>query len=110
MFSGSHGVPPLTMISAFAGIFCMMIAATSMCLKPIRYIGENSLLYFAWHEQLGIPICGALLKTLGLPWNDAWSSLTKFAYQGLQMLVIVLMLTGASFVINHTKLRVMVGK
>lgn len=102
MFSGKYGILPVSIICAFAGIGCMILISQRLTLFPVRYLGENSLLYFAWHEQLAIPICGAFLSLIGLPWNDYWNSAQKLGYQFLQLCIILLMLTAANLLITKT--------
>ena len=110
MFKGTYGLPFLTLLSAFAGIICMVFFSMWRYIRSIGYIGENSLLYFAWHEQLCIPICGALLRQVGFPWNESWNNFQKLGYLFLQLLIILLILTIANFVITNTRLCVIVGK
>lgn len=66
MFDSQYGNPVFTYISAFAGIGCVVIISKWMLLSPIRYIGENSLLYYAWHQTIMIPLVVKGLRVVGI--------------------------------------------
>lgn len=105
-----YGVPYLSYPAAFAGIFAMLIAAQLGTIEPIRYIGENSLLYFAWHKPIMIPITLKIMNLFHFVLDESSSALTVFCYQMLQLAFILAAITVLNMVISKTKLRFMLGK
>jgi len=61
MFASRYGFAPLTYLSAFAGILFIVIVSAKHTIACVRYIGENSLLYMAWHQSMIIPWIGEYL-------------------------------------------------
>ena len=110
MFESTYGFPPFTFISAFAGIFAVIIFSTFFTLKPIRYIGENSLFYYAWHQTILIPIVDIIFIKLGLFDNLISLSLNYYVIRASQTVLIIVITTAITLVINKTKLKILFGK
>ena len=110
MFASTYGFPPFTFISAFAGIFAVIIFSTFFTLKPIRYIGENSLFYYAWHQTILIPIVDIIFIKLGLFDNLISLSLNYYVIRASQTVLIIVITTAITLVINKTKLKILFGK
>lgn len=109
MFRDSYGFAPLTYLSAFAGIFCVIIVSYSAQIKPIRYIGKNSLVYYAWHQTIMIPIIAELYKALNIFQSKSLSSALELLRLGISLLIICTVLSAADYIIRNTKLKFMVG-
>lgn len=62
MFASHYGKPLFTYIAAFSGIFCVIILSKSFSFKPIQYIGENSIIYYALHQTVMIPVISKILS------------------------------------------------
>ncbi len=67
MYWVSYGIPPLTYLSAFAGLFAVAVFSTLFTWRPISYIGENSMIYFLWHQAIFFELWKGLIPALGLP-------------------------------------------
>jgi hypothetical protein len=110
MFDSTYGFPPFTFISAFAGIFAVIIFSTFFTFKPLRYIGENSLFYYAWHQTILIPITDKIFIKLGLFDNLIPLSLNYYVIRAAQTALIVIITTVITLVINKTNLKILFGK
>ena len=110
MFYSTYGFPPFTFISAFTGIFAVVIFSTFFTLKPIKYIGENSLFYYAWHQTILIPIVDKIFIKLGLFDNLIHLSLNYYIIRAAQTILIIMITTVITLVINKTKLKILFGK
>lgn len=99
MFDSNYGNPVFTYIAAFAGIFCVVLISKAYMIVPIRYIGENSMLYYAWHQTIFIPIVQKIFEKIGV-----------MPYKWLSLLVIVGMITVCSWIMKKMRLSWMVGK
>ncbi len=110
MFDSTYGYPPLTFISAFAGIFAVILFSNFFTLKPIKYIGENSLYYYAWHQTIMIYIADLIANKLNL--FTIFNAL-PYGYYLLrfsQTVFIIISLTVVTLIINKTQLRHLFGK
>lgn len=56
MYWSHYGFEPFTYISAVSGIAFVIVISKAVTWRPIRYIGRNSLIYFAWHQAIPIAI------------------------------------------------------
>ena len=93
MFESNYGHPVFTYIAAFSGTFCVVILSKWMTWEPIRYIGENSLLYYAWHQTIMIPIVSKLMALIGLNQLVLYGEIGLVGYKWISLIGIVLILT-----------------
>lgn len=107
MSSGLWGFPPLTYIAAFAGSLCMIMFSNFIVIKPIEYIGRNSLVYYAWHSRIMIPILGYIYTSLGI--FQGKGIITSILYTFVSLIIMCIILTICDKIIRSTKLKFMVG-
>lgn len=110
MFYSEYANPIFTYISAFAGIFAVIIFSRFFTIKPIRYIGENSLIYYAWHQTIMIPVTTIIFSFLGFQESYDISQPYYWCYKLVQFAVIIIVLTIPTVIIEKTNLRVLLGK
>lgn len=110
MFDSEYANPIFTYLSAFAGIFAVIIFSKFFTLKPIEFIGENSLVYYAWHQTIMIPITSIGFGLLGFEHPNDISQPYYWCYKLVQLAVILFTLTIATLIIEKTNLRVLLGK
>lgn len=110
MFESNYGNPVFTYVSAFAGIFCVVIFSKWFTIEPIRYVGENSMLYYAWHQTIMIPIMSKLMGVIGSEQLMCYGLKGIFIYKMLMMLGILVVLTVCNWGINRLKLGFVIGK
>ena len=110
MNSGQYGIPLLTYTAAFAGVACVIIAARRFVWKPLVYIGRNSLLYFAWHQVLMLPLIYALFPRLGIPIEGFPSSAAMLGEKLLETVFILAVLTVCNELLLHSRLRFVLGR
>ena len=73
--------------------------------RPLRYLGENTLLYYAWHVELFIkPFQGKIIKMLGLS-----GKMSIYITAIILMVLIFVVLTPLNEVMRRTKWRVALG-
>ena len=53
-------------IAAFAGIVCIVMVAKVFSCRGICYLGENTMLYYAWHQTIMMPVVENLMKVCGI--------------------------------------------
>ena len=89
MFESRYGCAPLTYLAAFAGTFCVIILAKQWTFLPICYVGENSMLYYAWHQTIMIPIATKVLAVLGVASVVNWGFWGIIVYKICCMFIVV---------------------
>ncbi len=110
MFDSEYANPLFTYLSAFAGIFAVIIFSRFFTIRPIRYIGENSLIYYAWHQTIMIPVTTIIFSYLGFQEPYDISQPYYWCYKLVQLAVTIIVLTIPTVIIEKTNLRVLLGK
>lgn len=109
MYMGSFGIVPLTYLAALGGTVAIIILSHWFFIKPIEYIGKNSLVYYCWHQSIMIPIVQGIMGKFGLfPDSDSG----RFENVFCMLLLFVLVVAGmscVSYFMNRTRLRYMLG-
>lgn len=110
MYQSSYGFPPFTILSAFAGIFSVIIFSHWFNLRIVRYIGKNSLIYYAWHKNIMIPIVQYILKCIGITCNENSSIYSFVCIRIIELILILILCTICHLLISNSKLKFMIGK
>lgn len=110
MFDSNYGNPIFTYIAAFTGIFCVIIASKCITIEPIRYIGENSMIYYAWHQGIMIPIISKTFAFIGFDNLMTYGLLGSITYRFVCTIIIIIALTFCNWCIMKLGLKFMVGK
>ena len=76
----------------------------------LRYLGENSMLYYAWHQTIMIPIVQLMLSWFGwqVHGKDSWLELVL--YKLVCVILILLITTACDYIIKKVKLQFILGK
>ena len=110
MFDSKYGNPIFTYVAAFAGVACLVIFSKWFVIKPIRYIGENSMLYYAWHQTIMMPVVAKALAVVGVDALNANGWIGNFIYKLIWMAGIVLIITMCNWMIKKLGWKFMLGK
>ena len=103
MNTSSYGIAPLTITAAIFGSICVIIIAHYVKPKGLQYIGKNSLLYYAWHQQIFIPLIrGVLLLCVG--------RLSGVVIDLLITMLIVIAITILNRYIEQSRFRFIIGR
>lgn len=99
MYYNEYGIPILSYLSAFAGIGIISIISHWHTFKSVSYIGRNSIIYYALHQAVMIPILRVIFYRLNLGIYNIYSSpILRF----FELFIIILILT----IINEVKIRI----
>lgn len=109
MFDSKYGIEPVTYLGAFTGILFIVLLSWKFDGKGIRYLGRYSMIYYAWHQTILIPLVDDFYRKHRMFQQLRLSKLQYFSRSVLSVLIICAVLTVASIVLNHTFLRVIVG-
>ncbi len=109
MYRCSYGMPLFTVISAFSGVFFVVILSIMTTTEPILYIGKNSLIFFMWHQAVVYPPLDALYLMIGI--DGYGSNPGSFLLIVLSRLILTcLIMAGLTELIRRTPLRIFTGK
>ena len=104
MYFNVYGQPIITYLAAFAGIFVVVLISKKFENRIIKYIGRNSLIYFAWHQTIFMPIVDDIFILLKLDVFEPFSTVGSIVI--IAKLVVILVLISICIeIIRKTKLR-----
>jgi len=107
MSVGLYGNELLTFVSAFAGTLCIILAAQLLTLKPLTYLGSNTMVIFAWHSRIVIVACDYLYADLGI---FAGGALTNVALRAAVTFAVIFgLLIPATELIKRSRCRRLFG-
>lgn len=107
MSSHTWGFPLFSYASAICGIMCVIMVSNILTIKPIKHLGANSLVYYAWHSRIMIPLLGYLYAAIGVFQGEG--IIEKCIYCIVSLILICVILSIPDYIIRHTKLKFMVG-
>lgn len=113
MYMGTYGIPPIAILAAISGILATCILSKWFVPKPIKYIGTNSLLYYAFHQNITLPIAQDILMAFGYDATSLQAAGSLQVFIGciiFEMLFMLASLTLISILFNQTKLKFLLGK
>ncbi len=109
MFSMQYGIFPLTILSSV--MLSIAVITGSMLIeksKVLSFLGRNTLIYFAFHQSIAIPIASYVIskgQNYGIAiLNNYW------VYLVIDFLIVMFICACMDFVIRHTPLRYLFGK
>lgn len=101
------GIPLLTLTATFAGIIMFMSVARLIQIGFVNYLGRNTMVYFALHQTVMIPLLGWVYASLGLFMQESMTSdLIRLV---LSIFLIFACLYPIDKLLNHSKLKFMLG-
>ena len=110
MFGNRYGIELLTYISAVAGLFCIVLIAKLITINSIKYVGKNSLVYFALHNNIFIELCNCILIKFGIFQGENLLFMEEVERAFVSFIFVMLCCTLTNILIQNTKLRIIVGK
>lgn len=110
VFANRYGIAPLSYLSAFCGIGAVILVAKQWKRKPICYLGENSLIYFVWHQTPVITAIYYFFPRLGIPMENYPSTLVMLGEKGLELLLILGVLTLCNECLLRSRLKWVLGR
>ena len=101
------GIPLLTLSATFAGIIMFMSVARLIQIGFVNYLGRNTMVYFALHQTVMIPLLGWVYASLGLFTQESMTGdLIRLV---LSIFLIFACLYPIEKLLNHSKLKFMLG-
>lgn len=108
-FSCQYGFEVLTYICAVAGVFAVIIISDVCNWFPLRYIGINTMLLYAWHQTMMIPLIQQFYSKNNM-FGDFLSTGMYYGRIFLTTLIICVVLCVVNEVITRIKLGFILGK
>lgn len=107
MSIGMYGNEVLTILSAVAGILFIVMISQRINNKFFTYLGQNTMILFAWHSRIIIVLCGYIYDFLGI--FQRRSVLENWVYAGVTFLIILFVLIPINENIKKSKLHSLFG-
>lgn len=102
---------PLSYCVAICGIICISIISNKMTqLSLLKYIGKNSMLYYAWHQQIFIPLIYGVFYLVGIRQNTYSSGALQLIVDIVITGGIVILMTITNQIIVHSRFKFIIGK
>lgn len=105
-----YGNPIISLIAALLGIYCSIFI--SMKIAPnsriLNYLGQNTHVYFAWHQSIVLPILLGLYKCLGL--FQGTGAVNSMGRTVVTVSLIFILLYPVDRLLSKGKMRFCVGK
>lgn len=108
IYNSTLGNNWLGYLSAFTGIFACIVFSKLFSNKVIRYLGQNSLLYFAWHQSIIFPALSYLYWKVGLSECEIYRNTSVFKW--ITILLAFILITLLNELISHSRLKFIIGK
>lgn len=108
IFYSNLNVELLAYLAAAIGILMTVLFSMSHINKIIRYIGENSLLYFAWHQTIILPVLNNVYWKIGVMKLPVYTETSLIKW--LSVLLTLLVITLLNEAVVRTKLKFVLGK
>ena len=117
LYRMQYGMPVFTYLSAFAGVFGVVVFSTLFTARPLSYIGEHSMLFFLWHQAIFFELWKQLFPRLGVSdiWRFLYNARGTFQLLGGGLLLILaqiiptlLIIWGLTELLRRTPLKKMV--
>ena len=103
MSVGLYGNEFLTIVSALSGIAFIVIICHKISTRFLTYLGQNTMIFFAWHSRIIIVACGMLYGAIGLFQEN--TIISQVLYTATTLIMIMAILYPATEGIKRTKLR-----
>lgn len=104
MYQSVYWWASLVYPAAFAGILFIVCLSKLRTVEGIAYIGRNSLIYFAWHQALILPVVGEVFRRLRLESVHPYEVAVVLAI--VKTFLIVMILTAANMLITAAVRRI----
>lgn len=95
-------------LSAFSGIVACIVFSMLFSNKAIKYLGKNSLLFFAWHQSIVFPALSYLYWRIGL--SECYIYKNTYIFKWITVIFTFFIITLLNELISHTRLRFVIGK
>lgn len=107
MSIGMYGNELLTVASAFAGIFAVILISQNISSKWITYLGQNTMVIFAWHSRIMIVLCGFIYEYLGVFQGSGMVS--QILYTSVTFVIILSVLIPVTESIKRSRIHSLFG-
>lgn len=99
---------PIAYITAFCGILAICLFAGRFYSNIISYIGQHSLVYFVWQQDIGIMIITKILHRFHF--LEDVTGIILFIKNITVVIAVITFLTILNEIIMKTKIRILIGK
>ena len=98
----------LAYITASLGIVFILILSVKFTRPAISYIGRNSLVIFAWHQDIVIRPLIRVYTKLNIYITE--SDFTSFLLKSISIIIVLIIMIAINEIICHTRLKFIIGR
>lgn len=103
MSVGLYGNELLSLVSAISGIAAIVLICMLFSNRFLRYLGQNTMAFFAWHSRIIIVACGMIYGVLG--WFQKDGFISSIAYTLVTLIMIIAVLYPVTEGLKKTRFR-----
>lgn len=107
MSVGLYGNEMLSLISAMSGIGAIVLICMMISSRFLKYLGQNTMVFFAWHSRIVIVGCGLLYGYLGF--FESGSLISQVMYTIITLLLILIILYPVTEALKKTPCKHLFG-
>lgn len=109
MWASKYAIVPLTYISAISGSLAIILFSMQSNSTAIKYIGKNSMIFFAWHQTLAMPLINLAFNEIGILVPPYQSIVTQYARDAAVFVMTLVFMTAANEIILRMNLKIFTG-
>jgi len=109
MWGSQYAIMPLTYISAVSGSLAVILVSKRTNIAALKYIGKHSMIFFAWHQTLAMPLINYFFHKVGIFQQQHLSIAMKFEKGALNFALVLFCMTFANEIINRMELKIFTG-
>jgi predicted neutral ceramidase superfamily lipid hydrolase len=109
MSVGQYGNELLSMVSAICGIVAITMFCQLYSTRLFRYLGQNTMVFFAWHSRIVLVACGMIFSALNVFQDRDSNLIMAFGYTIVVLIAIFALLYPATEIIKRTKYHAFFG-
>jgi hypothetical protein len=109
MSVGQYGNELLSMVSAICGIVAITMFCQLYSTRLFRYLGQNTMVFFAWHSRIVLVACGMIFSALNVFQDRDSNLIMALGYTIVVLIAIFVLLYPATEIIKRTKYHAFFG-
>lgn len=107
MSIGMYGFFPLTFISSISGILFIIMCSNKFGIKPLIYLGQNTMVIFSLHSRVVIVLCQFFYLQLGIFQSENYYS--RIGYSIVSLIIILGTLVPLTELLKNSKFHFLFG-
>lgn len=108
MALNDYGMHLISLMAIITGIYCVYCISSKFQCRWIEYLGKNTMIYFAWHQTIALPL--GLFVLNRIPYFNTDTLLSDAIRTVILFIFMIAFLFPFDRLIQNSKMRCIVGK